>query len=257
MKLQLTHFASDFTPLTPDADEARELARTELSRLKYQRDETLLMRFLKWISELLEDIFSTQSGDFTLSEILTLATLGILLLVLVFFAVRFGIRLRNQDPSQRHRAQRRSLFLDDDRDAAELFAAAETALTQNDWNTAFVERFRGVIKALDEEQMITLRPGLTAREATELAVQVVGARELFLPAAQWFNEIFYGSGQADASAIELSAQLQDHLLRNAKDAFKKQKDTSGKQKIVVSGQPLTTAARQTAAVKNSSDGARS
>lgn len=256
MKLQLTHFASDFTPLTPDADEARELARAELSRLKYQRDETILMRFLKWIRELLEDIFSTQSGDFTLSEILTLATVGILLLVLIFFAVRFGIRLRNQNPSQHHRAQRRSLFLDDDLVATELFTTAENALAQNDWNTAFVERFRGVIKALDEEQMITLRPGLTAREATELAVQAVGARELFLPAAQWFNEIFYGSGQADESALELSAQLQDHLLHNAIGASKKQKDTSGKQKVGVSGEPVTAVAQQTPTVKNPSNGAR-
>lgn len=204
---QLIHSESDFTPLTPDAETAREIARDELSRLKYQRDETLLIRFMNWLEALIKKVFSAKSGDYTLSEILTLITLGILLFVLIFFAFRFGIRWRRQKVRRNDFSRRKSLFFDDDRTASELRAAADKAVASGDLNTAVVERFRAAIKDLDERKIISLRPGLTALEATELAAQTLGERDLFFATANWFNDIFYGSKQADASALDSATKL--------------------------------------------------
>ncbi|XCB30656.1 hypothetical protein RQN30_04545 [Arcanobacterium hippocoleae] len=202
---------SDYTPAAPDAEQARKLAVEELSRVKYQTNDSLWDRLLEWFSSLLDRLFSGQTGSLSISEILTLVLIGIVIIALIIFAFRIGVRLRNKKTENRKETQNQSLFLNDSRSAAELFAAADSAEQAEDFSTAAIERFRGVIRNLDERKLILLHPGMTAFEATRQAVESCGAHDLFFDCAQWFNNIFYGSAEADFTAAERTSQLAQYV----------------------------------------------
>ena len=91
----------------------------------------------------------------------------IVLLVLVTCVVLLVVLLRRFRPVGRSR--RAARLFDDERDARALARAADAAAERGDWDAAVVERFRAIIRSLDERGLIEDYPGMTAREATALA----------------------------------------------------------------------------------------
>ena len=96
----------------------------------------------------------------------------------------------------------------DDRDAAALTQAADEAAERSDFATAVVERFRAIIRSLDERGIIDEYPGMTALEAASLSHQALGEHPVVAPlyeAAHLFDAVLYGR--------VVSTRAQDQQMR--------------------------------------------
>ena len=95
---------------------------------------------------------------------------------------------------------------DDARTAAELRAAADAAAARGDWSTAVLERFRAVVRSLEERALLDDRPGRTAHEAAEAAAARLPARAAELRrAARLFDDVCYGARRGGRGRRRLAA----------------------------------------------------
>ena len=195
-------------PATPDADEARRAAGRELSRPIYHDHHDLWDRLWSWLKGLF-DVDSMVPGVppwvSTLIVVLVVAA-GIALLILL------------------------SVFTDD-RDADTLTRAADTAAAQADFTTAVVERFRAIIRSLDERGIIDEYPGMTALEAATLTHQALGEHRVVAPlyeAAHLFDAVLYGR--------VVSTSAQDQQMRELADQMTTVRLPSGRALVGASAQ---------------------
>ena len=94
---------------------------------------------------------------------------------------------------QQRARMNRSLFAGDDRDSTALTRAADDAADRGDWTTAVVERFRAIIRSLDERGALEDYPGMTAHEAATVAASVVvGHADDLHRAGVLFDAVRYG-----------------------------------------------------------------
>lgn len=172
-------------PATPDAEEARLRAEEELARPAYHPRESLLSRLWRWLLEHLDPREVVPQAPAWLSVLIVVLTLTVLVALLVLLLTRVtGIR--------RSRVKDRLLF-DDERDALTLTRAADAAAERGDWVTAVVERFRAIIRSLDERGAIEDYPGMTAHEAAGMAAPAVGPLDEDLrQGADLFDAVRYG-----------------------------------------------------------------
>ena len=152
-------------PATPDASPAREAAERELARPEYQAQETLWARLWRWIMEHLDP------GNVMVGAPRWLSILIIVVVVLALTAVL--VFLLSRITRVRRARTNRALFADDDRSSTTLTRAADDAAGRGDWATAVVERFRAIIRSLDERGALEDYPGMTAHEAATIAAAVV------------------------------------------------------------------------------------
>lgn len=186
-------------PATPDASQAREAAERELARPEYHAQETLWERLWRWIVEHL-DPGNVMPGAPRWVSILIVVVVVLALVALLLALLSRITRVR------RARAER-ALF-DDDRSSTALTRAADDAAGQGDWATAVVERFRAIIRSLDERGLIEDYPGMTAREAATLAARALRSlRQELLQAAALFDSVRYGHVQATRQQDEWIRQL--------------------------------------------------
>ena len=172
-------------PATPGAQEAREAAEAELAKPAYHPVPNLLGRLWRWLVEHLDPTTAIPGIPPLLSGL-------IVLLVLVTCVVLLVVLLRRFRPVGRSRRASGRLF-DDERDARALARAADAAAERGDWGTAVVERFRAIIRSLDERGLIEDYPGMTAHEAATLgsgALEALG--EELTRAAALFDAVRYG-----------------------------------------------------------------
>ena len=172
-------------PATPGAQEAREAAEAELAKPIYHPVPDLLDRLWRWLVE----HFDPKSA---IPGIPPLLSGLIVLLVLVTCVVLLVVLLRRFRLVGRSRRAARRLF-DDERDARALARAADAAAERGDWDAAVVERFRAIIRSLDERGLIEDYPGMTAHEAAVLgssALEALG--EELTRAAALFDAVRYG-----------------------------------------------------------------
>ncbi len=172
-------------PATPGAQEAREAAEAELAKPAYHPVPDLLDRLWRWLVEHLDPTTAIPGIPPLLSGL-------IVLLVLVTCIVLLVVLLRRFRPVGRSRRASGRLF-DDERDARALARAADAAAERGDWDTAVVERFRAIIRSLDERGLIEDYPGMTAHEAAALgsgALEALG--EELTRAAALFDAVRYG-----------------------------------------------------------------
>ena len=189
-------------PATPDADEARRAAERELARPEY-RDESLLGRLWRWLSEHLNLRGVVPAGPDWLSILIVVVIALALVTVLILLLTRIT---RVQRIRTGH-----DLFEDDDRDSAALNVAADGAAVRGDWTTAIVERFRAIIRSLDERGAIDDYPGMTAHEAAAAAyAAVVDHADDLLHAGTLFDAVRYGE--------VVSTPAQDSWMRTLADA---------------------------------------
>ena len=98
--------------------------------------------------------------------------------------------------------------------------AANAAAGRGEWNLAILERFRAIIRSLEERDLISDRPGVTADEAAlETGGKFADVMMDMLAAASLFDGVRYGSGvataQDDESLRRLDASLAGRTLLNA------------------------------------------
>ena len=191
-------------PATPDASQAREAAERELARQEYQAQETLWARLWRWIMEHL-DPGNVMVGAPRWLSILIIVVVLALTAVLVFLLSRIT-RVRRARTN-------RALFADDDRSSTTLTRAADDAAGRGDWATAVVERFRAIIRSLDERGALEDYPGMTAHEAATIAASVVAdlADDLHRAGAL-FDAVRYGE--------VVSSPEQDAWMRGLAEAVR-------------------------------------
>ena len=183
---------TDNVPVVPDAPTARRWATEELANPAYHHGQSLLGRFLGWLGSLFDGL-TVPSG------MPNLAVAG--LLVLAFIAIA-GVAFWIAGPVRLSRRAAKSaiVFGDDTRSAAELRAAADASAAAGDWPAAVLDRFRAIVRALEERTLLEEWPGRTAHEAAESAAVRLPSRTADLRRAGGiFDLVCYGKTPADAA----------------------------------------------------------
>ena len=193
-------------PVDPDAETARRWATEELLDPVYHEQRSLLSRLLDWIAELLSGLRTPAVFD----PIAILVVVGVIAAVIaVAFLVAGPVRVARRDGADR------SVLADDDtRTAAEIRAAADTAAAAGDWATAVLERFRAIVRGLEERTVLDERAARTAHEAALAAAARLPALAAELVAAgRTFDDVAYGdepaTAQDEVRLRGLDARVQD------------------------------------------------
>lgn len=181
-------------PLDPSREAARELARRELSDPVYARAQPgLVQRAVQWLLDRLGELRVPSSA---LADPRT----GVVLLVLVVLVVGAVVLLRTgrlRGPDRRRGDD--PVFTDAVRTAAEHRRLADEAASAQRWDDAVRERFRAVVRSLEERGVVDERPGRTADEAAREAGRALPALSERLSAgARVFDDVSYGERPAGA-----------------------------------------------------------
>ncbi len=193
-------------PVGPDADTARRWAREELADPIYHEQPNLVQIIWEWVTRQLAQLQASAAS----LDPLGLATLAVVVLVVV---VVVGLLVAG--PVRRARLARRepvAVLGDEVRSAVELRTAADALAAEERWSEAVLDRFRAIIRSLEDRAILDERPGRTAREAAEHAGARLpsGAADL-ASAARLFDAVCYGDVSADrdddARLRELDARL--------------------------------------------------
>ncbi len=195
------------TPLDPSRGEASGWALRELAKPAYaEAQPSLLLRLLRWIGEQFAR-FTAQATSGSPVSAVALGVLAVLVvLVVVLLVRRFGL-----SPTMRTTG-REDLFGDGApiRSAAEHRTIAEAAAARGDWTLAVLERFRAVVRELEERTLLTERPGRTAHEAAvDAGTALPTLAEQLNVTAQIFDQIRYGGRPGDRQAYDTVAALDD------------------------------------------------
>ncbi|MDY0911399.1 DUF4129 domain-containing protein [Rathayibacter festucae] len=157
-------------PLDPDAEEARRLLLEELADPRYRAAEPswfdrLVQAVRDWFTSL---TLPSDGVGVPLAAVIGVAVLVVLVVLALVIAGRPRLRRRSGVAGA-------VLAEDDGRSAAELRALAEAAAARGDWDEALVERFRALVRALDERTILTVSPGTTAHGFSHRAAAVFPA----------------------------------------------------------------------------------
>lgn len=172
-------------PVVPDGEQARRWLERELADPVYHQRPSLLRRLLDWLGEL----FAGADG-------VPLGNLGTVLVVVAVLAALVLIAFLVTGPVRRARRRGRAgsvLDADDRRTAADLRAAADAAAGRGDWSAAVSDRFRAVVRTLEERTVLDERPGRTAHEAVEAAgLRLPALANDLRDAGRLFDDVVYG-----------------------------------------------------------------
>jgi hypothetical protein len=179
-------------PLDPSRDEAARWARDELSHAVYaQHEPGLAERALLWLWHTLQTL-RLPAGPGGTSGLVILVAL-VLLVVLVVWLRAGPLR----GPAAR--ATRQPVLAGAVRTAAEHRALADRAAAERRWHDAVQERFRAVVKTLEERGLIDQLPGRTAQEVAADGARALPALQPPLrAAARVFDDVCYGARTATA-----------------------------------------------------------
>lgn len=191
-------------PVQPGADEARRWLVEELANPEYSTQPSLLQRLLEWLQGLFEGAPVLDLGGPLTATVVVVA---VLLVAGIAYWVAGPVRLSRRAPTS-------AVVLDDDaRTAAEMRAAADAAAMSGDWATAALERFRAVVRSLEERAVIESLPGRTAWEAAETAGErVPDVAEGLARGAHLFDDVAYGKATVGPEADAFLRALDERTL---------------------------------------------
>jgi hypothetical protein len=202
--------SSDVDDVTRES--ARQAAERELIKPEYHHVKPLMMRFLEWVVDRLSDLLrhataATPGG--------ALGLVGLLLLL-----VLLGVLVRYRVGRLAATARRHGVFdAMREQSAAEHRAAAERAAAAGDWATAVRERFRAVVRTLEERTVLEPRLGRTADEAAaEAAPTLPEAADALRSAARRFDDVVYG-GRAATDEAYLVVAAADEAVTASRPVF--------------------------------------
>jgi hypothetical protein len=173
-------------PVDPDRETARRWLLEELSRPEYSTRPSLLERLVDWFLGLFDEVPVLDAPGWQVALIAVAVTAAV---VLVAWWVAGPVRLAR-------RAARASTVVlgDDGRTAAQLRAAADDAAARGDWSAAVLDRYRAVVRGLEERVVLDEQPGRTAQEAADAAAaRLPGTAADLHRAARLFDDVCYGT----------------------------------------------------------------
>jgi hypothetical protein len=191
-------------------DEARELARRELDKPIYHRDEpSVLEKFLTklrdWLDSLLGHTHQPGSGGggggtiaMIVIVVLILAAIG-----LILWWARGGRNTRSE----------RDALLDGGPSAAKDHRAiAERHAAAGEWAEAIRERLRAIARSLEERVILEPRAGRTADElAAEAGLALPEHAEELVLGVRVFDDIWYGDRPGTAEGYAQLKRLDEKL----------------------------------------------
>ncbi|MFE5334769.1 DUF4129 domain-containing protein [Isoptericola sp. NPDC056573] len=171
-------------PVDPDRETAHRWLLEELSRPEYSTEPSLLERLLTWLGDLFDGL-TLGEGRFPLAFVVVVV---LVLVAALAWWVAGPVRLAR-------RRRRSVVVLDgDERTAAELRASADAAAARGDWSGAVLDRFRALVRSLEERVVLDDRPGRTAQEAAhDAAARLPAVAAELHDAARLFDDVCYGT----------------------------------------------------------------
>ena len=190
-------------PVVPDAAQGRAWARAELAGPGYERPG-LIRRALGWLVEHLQQLPLPNGNGSAL-------TAGVLLLVVAAVVV-WALRRGGGPLARRAAGAGEAVFESGQRSARQHRADADRAAAGGDWRTAVLERFRAVVRELEERGVVLEQPGRTAGETADAAgVRMPLLADDLRGAARLFGDVRYGGHDpgpgGDAALRELDARV--------------------------------------------------
>lgn len=187
--------AATDVPVEPDAEQARSWLAAELSDPVYHQAPSLLERLLAWIREQLDALGPAISR---VDPLVAALVVGGVILVVVVIALLVAGPVRRARRGQRTSHE---VLVDELRSAAELRAAADAAAAAGRYHDAVMDRFRAVLRSLEERTVLDPLPGRTAHEGAEASAQRLPtcAQDL-RTAGRLFDDVAYGDLEATAES---------------------------------------------------------
>lgn len=198
-------------PVTPDADEARRWLLDELAQEVYRQAEpSLFARAVGWLLDRLQAI---DLPDGPGSQVLLVALLLVVAAgIVVALALAGPVRLAR-------RRGRGEVFEDVARAAVDHRRAADDHAAAGRWADAVQERFRAIVRSLEERALVTPAPGSTADEvAGEAALVLPDLDDELRAAARLFDDVRYG-GRPGTAEQDARLRLLDEAVRTARPAL--------------------------------------
>ncbi|MGI4894589.1 MAG: DUF4129 domain-containing protein [Janthinobacterium lividum] len=184
-------------PVTPDRDEAREWLARELARPEYREAQgSWLQQLWDRVREAFDTISVPGLGTNWTGVVVVLALLAIVVVAVLLVAgpLQRSVRADGGD----------AVFVSGPQSSAEHLTRADAAATAGDFETAVQERFRALVRSLEERALIDRRPGRTAYEvALEASGPLPQCAAGLIRAARTFDDVRYGGRGADAGTDEL------------------------------------------------------
>jgi hypothetical protein len=183
-------------PITIGREEAQRLARLELAKPEYARDDqTLVQRAISWIVDRINEVLDAATHSSPLGWF------GLLGLALVLGLVVVAVRRRT---GALGRASHDAAIFDVGlHSAADYRAAAERYAASGAWAEAVRARLRAVVRDLEERGLVDARPGRTADEiASEAGVALPSVAADLRSGARAFDDVWYGGRVADAGTYD-------------------------------------------------------
>ncbi len=178
-------------PVVPDEPTAREWVEQELADPAYAQARPGLLR-RAW--EALQDALSQAEGP--VSPLLLLVLVAVVVGVLALVLWRTGpLRAAARTGT----AATGEIGLEEHVTAAGYRERADAAAASGDWRTAVLDRFRALVRGLEERTVLDPRPGRTADEAArEAGVLLPDVADALTAAARVFDDVAYGDRTATA-----------------------------------------------------------
>lgn len=199
-------------PLTPDQGEARDWLLEELAKGVYGEISGPIVSF---VSDLIDGFFDLLSwrGEGTppislILTILAIIAIAALIVVLILHPIRLAKR------------RSRSVF-EEETSAPQVRASFDEAVASQDWNLAYVWAYRLMVLGLDDHDVVSSTPGLTAREAADAATRVApGLAPQLSTYAETFDKVRYGHStitREEVDALRSFTPILLDLCSHAKD----------------------------------------
>jgi hypothetical protein len=195
-------------PVTIDRDDAQRAAEAELAKPEYRAAEpNLIERVLRWLGQRVADLFSAASAVVPGGPLGLLVLLAVVVLVIVVVRLRVGKLARNVRVP-------RQVFEDRSRSAQDYRLAAEQAFAAGDVVGAVRERFRAIVRSLEERGIVHELSGRTADEAAhDAGARLPASRDELAAAASLFDAVHYGGAPAAETDYRRLTALDDRIQR--------------------------------------------
>lgn len=199
-------------PIDIGREEARQRAAEELQKSKYGGIPDWLERFLRWLFELAERLGSPDlpTDGNPGQNVAVLITGVVLLLGLALIIWRVGL------PRWRQRGKDGTIDIDSTVAPQDYRSLAERAAAEQDWTAAVRDRFRAVVRELEDRTILDVRPSRTALEVAHTASRwLPSASERLDDGADLFNDVVYGERPATAEAYAAMVAVDEAVVAAA------------------------------------------
>ena len=191
-------------------EQARELARRELDKAIYHRDDpSIAERVLGKINEWIDSLTRTVSGAGEHGSGGGWVALAVIIALLACVAVAVIWRLG----AVRGEAARERTLLDEEQTTANVHrAAAEAHAAAGEWAAAIRERLRAVARDLEERVILDPRPGRTADElAAEAGAALPDLADELTAAVRVFDDVWYGDRPGSREGYARLSRLDERV----------------------------------------------